>query len=450
MARPLITQDREVLASRLAEARERTDEIFAVLEPSALYDRPIPERHRLVFYLGHVEAFDWNLVAKQAFGIEPFDAGLDRLFAFGIDPTDGGLPHEPASDWPVRERVDEYNRRVRDVIDACFAGDHRARVDDEDVVLNMALEHRLMHAETLAYLLHQLPYSMKRPPASERRAQDGRDATPDAHVVPLAPPKRELVEIPAGRATLGRKRSDPGFGWDNEYESITADVPAFRIERHKVTNAHFLRFIDDGGYDARPLWSDKGWAWKQERRVRHPGFWVERDGEWRWRGMFAEVPLPLESPVYVSHAEASAFARWARRALPSEAQFHRAAHGTPGGAEREYPWGADAPASRHGNFDLRRWDPTPVGSFPAGDSAFGVSELVGNGWEWTSSVFEPFPGFRAHPFYSGYSADFFDSGHYVMKGGSPRTAACMLRRSFRNWFQPHYPHVYGAFRLVEP
>lgn len=164
--------------------------------------------------------------------------------------------------------------------------------------------------------------------------------------------------------------------------------------------------------------------------------------------MFAERPLPLEWPVYVSHAEATAYARWTGKKLPTEAQFHRAAYGTPDGGERAYPWGSQPHGSSCGNFDSQRWDPAPVTAYPAGSSAFGVAGLVGNGWEWTSTLFAPFPGFQPFAFYPGYSANFFDSKHYVMKGGSARTAASMLRRSFRNWFQPNYPYVYAGFRSV--
>jgi gamma-glutamyl hercynylcysteine S-oxide synthase len=442
MTKHLVHQERERLASRLEEARARTDEIFDRVQPDALYDRPIPERHRLVFYLGHVEAFDWNLVARQAFGLEAFNEGYDRLFAFGIDPVDGGLPNEPASDWPKRDFIESYNRRVRDVVDACVAGEHPARIEDVEVVFQMAIEHRLMHAETLAYLLNQLPYSMKIAPRAPAAIDaTARDSARNGRL-------EALVTIPEGRATLGRRRADPGFGWDNEHEEHVVNVPGFAIEKHKVTNGRFLEFLRDGGYEQRALWSDADWEWKAKEAVRHPGFWVERDGQWFYRGMFAEVPLPLEAPVYASHAEASAFARWAGGVLPTEAQFHRAAHGTPGGAERSYPWGEESPSATRGNFDFHRWDPTAVGGFPESASAFGVDELVGNGWEWTSTPFAPFAGFEAHPFYAGYSANFFDGHHYVMKGGSPRTAACMLRRSFRNWFQPHYPYVYGAFRQV--
>ncbi len=124
-------------------------------------------------------------------------------------------------------------------------------------------------------------------------------------------------------------------------------------------------------------------------------------------------------------------------------------HGTFEGTERQYPWGSDAPSSTFGNFDFSHWNPTPVNAFPEGRSAFGVHDMLGNGWEWTSSVFAPFAGFEPFPFYRGYSADFFDGKHFVMKGGSPRTAACMLRPTFRNWFQAHYQYVYAGFRCVK-
>jgi len=209
-----------------------------------------------------------------------------------------------------------------------------------------------------------------------------------------------------------------------------------------------LGFVLAGGYNTRSLWTDEDWNWKAAHNISHPVFW-KRDGDrWLYRGMFAETPLPPDAPVYVSHAEASAYTRWADKHLPTEAEWHRAAYGAPDGAERPYPWGAAEPGPNLGNFDFARWDPVPVPAFPDSDSAFGVADMVGNGWEWTSTPFAPFPGFEPFPFYRGYSADFFDGKHFVMKGGSARTAACMLRRSFRNWFQPHYQYMYAGFRCV--
>jgi len=164
--------------------------------------------------------------------------------------------------------------------------------------------------------------------------------------------------------------------------------------------------------------------------------------------MFEQEPLPLDAAVYVTHDEAAAFARWKGKRLPTEAEFHRAAFGTPSGEERLHPWGDAAPDATRGNFDFAHWDPVAVGSYPAGASAWGVHDLVGNGWEWTSTPFAGFPGFTPMPSYREYSADFFDDAHYVLKGASPVTPRELIRRSFRNWFRPNYPYVFATFRCA--
>jgi gamma-glutamyl hercynylcysteine S-oxide synthase len=381
------------LACDLAAGRAQTDALFELVRPDSLYHRTIRERHRIVFYLGHLEAFDWNLMARHALGKPSFHPGFDRLFAFGIDPPPGQLPADQPSDWPSLAEIERYNQRVRDEID-----DVLAEVPEQ--LQHAAIEHRLMHAETLAYILHQLPYDRKSSaPASIPYAAGRRQANPDA-----------WCRIAAGAVRLGRSPEE-GFGWDNEFQAHTVDVPAFSIGRYKVTNGDYLEYVRSG---AQP-----------------PFFWAGRGGRWFYRGMFAEVPLPLDCPVYVTWDEANAYARWRGMRLASEAEWQRAA--------------ADATPSH--NVDFRHWDPLPV---HAGDKG-GTSpvEMAGNGWEWTSSVFDAFPGFEPFPFYSNYSAPFFDGQHYVLKGASPRTAACFLRPSFRNWFRPAYPYVYATFRLVQ-
>jgi formylglycine-generating enzyme required for sulfatase activity len=158
--------------------------------------------------------------------------------------------------------------------------------------------------------------------------------------------------------------------------------------------------------------------------------------------------LPLEAPVYVTHDEAAAYARWKGGRLPTEGEFHHAAFGTPSGEERAHPWGDAVPDETRGNFDFAHWDPVAVGSYPAGASAWGIHDLVGNGWEWTSTTFAGFPGFTPMPSYREYSADFFDDAHFVLKGASPVTPRELIRRSFRNWFRPNYPYVFATFRCV--
>jgi len=434
------------LFSRMEEARARTDALFQLLPPNSFYDRPIPERHRLIFYLGHLEAFDWNLLSG-ALELPSPDAELDKLFAFGIDPVDGGLPKDAPTDWPAIAHVEKYNRRVRDTLDEALSGSQALRTSNADLadgtLLHVAIEHRLMHAETLAYLLHNLPVDRKHP-----------QPNPIADLRPA--PKARPATIPAGVATLGQARG-AAFGWDNEFEAKQVEVPRFSIDAYPVTNGEYLKFVQAGGYEEPRHWSTQDWQWKSSAKIEHPHFWkrrlaASRDAavdEWEYRAMFGAIPLPLSWPVYVSHAEASAYARWAGKKLPTEAQWHRAAYGAHDMTESRYPWGDTPPNATRGNFHFTSWDATPVDAHPAGASAFGVFDLLGNGWEWTSTVFGPLPGFQAFSFYPGYSANFFDGKHFVMKGGSPQTDACMLRRSFRNWFQPHYPYVYATFRCVE-
>ena len=428
------------LRNAVLEARAGSDRLFEIVREDSLYERPIAERNRIVFYIGHLEAFDWNLFRTQLFSLESRTPAFDKLFAFGIDPVDGGLPNDQPGDWPSLPEVRNYVQTLRDLIDdALDAGAFplAGRPDgfSPETLLRVAYEHRLMHLETLAYMLHRLPYARKNAQSQES--------------VSVVPVENKMLEIPAGQATLGLSHSPSGsFGWDNEFQSNTASVPRFHIDKFMVTNAEYLRFVEDGGYRNPQLWSPEDWQWKERDSISHPAFWNQVGSDWTFRGMFEELPFPASWPVYVSHAEASAYARWAGKSLPTEAQWHRAAYGTPHGAERPYPWGADAPGSNPGNFDFRRWDPAAVNAFPANKSAFGVVGQLGNGWEWTSTVFSPFPGFQPFSFYPGYSANFFDGKHFVIKGGSARSASCFLRRSFRNWFQPHYQYVYAGFRCV--
>jgi iron(II)-dependent oxidoreductase len=436
---------RRQLGVELGRARAASDEVFARLAPRAFFERPVAERHRLLFYLGHLEAFDFNTL-RGLLELPSVEPALDELFARGIDPVDGsGLPTDQPADWPAVDEIRAYGRRCRERIDAALARDEawqRPYLLDGAAVAAI-IEHRLMHIETLAYLLHQLPLSCFAP---------SRTPGPTARSSAVGAPPRRAVAIPAGIATLGADASAEGFVWCNEKGAHDVAVPAFAVDQFPVTHGDFLAFVLAGGYHEPALWRDDDWAWRQAADLHHPHFWRRRhDGGWLLRTLAGEVPLPLDHPVHVSHAEAAAYARWRGGRLPTEAEWHRAAYGDPGhdGTPRAYPWGDAPPAPHLGNFDLVHDDTTPVTAHPAGASAWGVHDLLGNGWEWTSTPFAPFAAFEPYPFYRGYSADFFDGKHYVLKGGSARTAARLLRRSFRNWFQPHYPYVYATFRLVE-
>jgi formylglycine-generating enzyme required for sulfatase activity len=470
----------QLLTSQLDAARAQTDALFSLLDPAALYHRPVADRHRLIFYLGHVEAFDWNLLSGRAFQKPSFHPDFDKLFAFGIDPEPGREPSDLPADWPSEAEVRGYCSRVRRELDEALA---KSGDNHQDQLLNVAVEHRMMHAETLAYLFHNLPYESKHVgPAGRLVLNTANDNSL------VGNPVNPMMDIPAGLAELGR-RSGNGFGWDNEFEAHSVEVPAFRISRFKISNGEYLAYLRATGaepqnngtatvpngtatvpngtatvrerqHPPQPTGTatvrerqhppqPTGTATVRERqhppqpteRQHAPHFWIKRDTRWFLRAMFGEIPLPLDWPVYVTHREASEYIRWRSGmeyrnfALPTETQFHRVSEGA-------------APV----NANFERWDPVPVdvgASGAGGESKHGVAQTIGNGWEWTSTVFAPFPGFEPFPFYPGYSADFFDGKHFVMKGGSPRTARALLRPSFRNWFRADYPYVYAGFRVVE-
>jgi gamma-glutamyl hercynylcysteine S-oxide synthase len=415
---PARAVDREALAARYRANRARTAGLFALIAPEAYEEAPLPLRHPFVFYDGHIPGFAFITLVRDALKRPSVDPQLEKLFNRGIDPRDAAAAAQhKRSAWPDRATV-------RTFADACDAAIYEAyahaQLDDPSVpnlvhaeAAYNVVEHEEMHHETFTYIVHRLAREKQR-----GRRFDHRDE---------APPKRDPVAIPAGRATLGARRGEIPFGWDNEFDQHVVDVGAFGIDAYDVTNGEYLAFVRDGG----PV----------------PPNWFERDGAWMLRGMFEDLPLPLSWPVWCTQEQASEFARWSGARLMTEAEYHRAAYGTPSGEERAQPWGDEAPdPARHGNFGWRRFDPEPIGASLQGASAFGVHDLVGNGWEWTATPFAPFDGFRPMASYPQYSADFFDGMHYVMKGASPVTASTLVRRSFRNWFYFDYPYMYATFR----
>jgi len=429
--------DRDEMLRWYRRNRARSRALFDLLADDAYYQQPIALRHPIVFYEGHLPGFSFNTLVKRGLGRPSIDARLEALFARGIDPEEATEGHKAV--WPDRAVVEQFAAEAdRQVIDAIAHADVEQSghplLDRAEAVFAI-LEHEAMHQETLLYMWHRLPLQQKRSPPGYSPRVSG------------SPPSHEWIEVPGGCVTLGVERGSIGFGWDNEFPSASAAVEPFAIERHDVTNERFLEFVESGGYEQEQWWTPEDWRWVQTDSVGHPLFWEREDGVWLWRAMFDRVPLPLAWPVYVSQAEASAYARWRGARLPTEAEFQRAAYGSPEG-ERRFPWGNAGPTPSEGVFDFTSWDPEPAGSHPTGSSAWGVEDLVGNGWEWTATTFAPFPGFRAMASYPEYSSDFFDGQHVVMKGASPVTARQLIRPTFRNWFRSRYPYVYATFRCV--
>ncbi len=434
----------ETFLTRLEEAWRQSDRLFALVPESEILAQPIALRHPLLFYVGHLPAFASNQICRGVLGRPSHRPELDDLFERGIDPV-GVDRHEPATEWPPLGEVLEYRDRVRDAIrEAVPEVLARAGWDplaERGRIVSVVLEHEYMHQETLLYMLQRMP--------------------PEAKIRPdRLPPCRfdggrtqEVVEVDGGEAVLGAELDAIEFGWDNELPELRVAVAPFRVDRLPVTNGDWLEFLAAGGYRRPELWSDDDWRWRERTGVEHPATWESAGDGYEVVTMFDRVPLDRAArwPVSVSLAEARAYCRLHSRRLPTEAELHLAMYG-PDGRQRRYPWG-DAPpeAGVHGNFGLACWAPAPAGAFPAGDSAAGLADTVGHGWQWTATPFGPFPGFEPYiGSYPGYSADFFDDLHNVMLGASWATPTPLVRRSYRNWFQGHYPYVFSTFRTVHP
>ena len=410
--------------ARLEAAWARTDQLFAMVQEDALTSQPIRLRQPLLFYVGHLPAFAWNQLGRGVLGNAAFEPDFDALFERGIDPEE---EHDPGQGWPAMARIHAYRDRVRDelrrVVPALSDADGKDGRGPGAERLWMVIEHELMHHATLLYMLAQMP--------------SGEVSAPAPADAPATAASPAWIPVPAGRVNLGVSHDDSRFAWDNEKPAAEVDVAAFRIQSSPVTNADFLTFVADGGYRRQDAWRRAGWEWRQRQDLQGPVSWTGGDptSPEGVSVLGGHVPFDVAAtwPVRVSWAEADAFACWSRRRLPTEAELVRAREGA-------------SPSGAHLGFD--GWHPLPAGSAASDVSHFGLRDAWGNGWEWTSTVFGPLPGFRPHPAYPGYSADFFDGRHYVLLGGSWATDRQLARPSFRNWFQPHYPYVFSKFRCA--
>jgi gamma-glutamyl hercynylcysteine S-oxide synthase len=267
---------------------------------------------------------------------------------------------------------------------------------------------------------------------------------------PLPPGRPGLagtsVLVPGGPFVLGVDAADEPFSLDNERPAHWVDVPAFRIGRVPVTNAEYARFVADGGYDRPRWWSARGWAHRQEAGLERPQFWGP-DGTRTRFGVVEELP-PDEPVQHVTWFEAEAYAAWAGARLPTEVEWEKAAVWDPStGRRRRFPWGSTEPGPAVANLGGAALRPAPVGAYPAGASAYGVEHLMGDVWEWTSSAFRPWPGFRPM-LYATYSEPFFGGDHRVLRGGSWAVAPSILRPSFRNWDHPFRRQIFSGIRLA--
>ena len=385
----------------------------------------------VLWEIGHVAWFHEYWTLRHAAGRAPLIEHSDRLW------DSSNVAHKTRWHLDLPDRAGTYGY-MADVLARQEELLARGIDDEARYFYDLALRHEDMHVEALAYMRQTLCYA---PPVDlgERALARAGACTGD-------------VSVPGGTWRLGSTASD-GFVFDNEKWVHEVTLQPFRIARAAVTNAEFAAFVDEGGYRTREFWSDKGWTWRERTNAERPVYWqAKRDGVWTVRRYRDVVALAPQAPVmFVNGFEAEAWCRWAGRRLPTEAEWEAAAVGEraadgPRLAEgrRRWPWGDQAPDRSRANLEFVFDGPVDVGALPAGDSAFGCRQMVGNVWEWTASDFLPFAGFVADP-YGDYSRPWFGT-RKVLRGGCWATSARIARPAYRNFFTPDRCDVFAGFR----
>jgi gamma-glutamyl hercynylcysteine S-oxide synthase len=435
------------MARLMRESRERTRKLFDLVTSESDLRRPPAEGYRpLLWHLGHVGAFEGYWILQRIKGEPTISRRYDRLF----DPIK--TPKEDANNLPPVAEIENYLARVREEALGFLATVSPKSHDPllrNGYIFHLVLEHEYQHQETLVYLLQMLdPHLKQRPPGTEL---DSPFALPSS-------PSREMVRVEGGPVEVGSLGYP--FAYDNEQPPHIIELADFRIDKYPVTCGEYLEFIEAAGYDTRSLWSDEGWQWKESNKVESPLYWSRAESRqseslgrspaaWRVQEMFEYTGVRRDHPVTgVSWHEASAYAKFVGKRLPTEAEWEKAASWdlrTQG--KRRFSWGDEDARLELASYDNNNWGTTPVGSHPEGRSAYGCFDMTGNAWEWTATTFDGYPGFKAFP-YREYSELWFDGDHKVLKGGSWASRAPLLRCSFRNFWRRGFRIAFAGLRCA--
>jgi len=412
---------RERIGDLLEEARART---LWLVEPVADADMDRvhhPLMSPLVWDLAHIAAFEELWLCMRTGGLEALHPELLSVYDALETPRSvrGDAPHLDLAG--AHEYMQAVRERALGVLDS----------GGGDVVWDMVIQHEHQHNETMLQTLALAEPGVYSPP--EARPRPGGAARTGG-----------MVRIPGGPFVAGADAH--GFAYDNERPRHEVDLPEFEIDALPVTNGDFMEFVEAGGYGRRELWSEDGWGWVREDGVSGPLYWTAGGRERRFdRVVEIDERLPA---MHVSWFEADAYARWAGKRLPSELEWEKAAAWGPDIDEpRRYPWGDADPTPERANLDQTAFSPVPAGALAAGASAYGVLGLMGDAWEWTSSEFRGYDGFRAFP-YREYSEVFFGADYRVLRGGSWASRPRVVRNTFRNWDYPQRRQIFSGFRCA--
>lgn len=430
------------LIANLQDSRNRTLELFNDLDDSQIMGPKIRTVNPLKWEIAHTAHFYEFFILRQLYGHDSvIGERADQLY------DSINIHHDVRWDLPLPSREDTlaYMQAVLDRLVERLDGDTASEQDS--FIYQFGIFHEDMHTEAFLWARQNLAY----PTPSLAIAGDvSTERSAGSHA--------GWATVPGGRFRLGAEKS-ARFMFDNEKWAHEVIIAPFEISKAALTNAEFQAFVDDGGYGDQRFWDKDGWAWRREAEAQHPVYWqLNGPGNWLVRRFDRTFPLPPhEAVIHVNWYEATAYCNWAGVRLPSEAEWEVAALGQAGAdghlaeniamGKRRYPWGNTAPDATHANLDGRGLGPVDVGALPAGDSAFGCRQMLGNVWEWTADTFLPFGEFSADV-YKEYSTMLFGDTK-VMRGGAWTTRGRMIHGTYRNFFGPERRDVFAGFRTCK-
>jgi iron(II)-dependent oxidoreductase len=426
--------ERERLRARVADelirTRDRTTYLTDAVDDDDLVRQHSPLMSPLVWDLAHVGNQEELWLVRDVGGRDPVRADIDELY----DAFKHARVNRPSlpllGPAEARRYVRQVRAKVLDLVDTVAL--EGRRLTEGGFAFGMIVQHEQQHAETML-ATHQLragPAVLGAPPPPE----------PGTAV-------RGEVLVPGGPFTMGTS-ADP-WALDNERPAHEVHLPPYFIDAAPVTNAEYQAFIAAGGYSDERWWTEEGWTHRTKAGLTAPMHW-RRDGDgWAYTRFGVTTPVrPDEPVVHVCFHEAQAYARWAGKRLPTEAEWEKAARYDPAtGRTRRYPWGDDDWTPERANLGQRHLSPAPVGAYPQGASPLGVHQLMGDVWEWCDTAFHGYPGFAAFP-YREYSEVFFGTAYRILRGGSFGTDAAACRGTFRNWDYPIRRQIFSGFRCA--
>ena len=436
------------LIEELTETRRRTLELVADLNDEQLMGPRLQIVNPLLWEIGHLAWFQEFWILRHLGGQAPILSSGDELY------DSARVGHDTRWDLPLLT-IDKTRAYMRQVLERVFDQSSResgglrdSEGYDTNYFLNLVLLHEQMHDEAITYTRQTLAY-----PAPEiGKVEDIPLAVDRPASAQTEDWQKGDAEIPGGRFALGSS-SEQGFVFDNEQQEHEVTIAPFAISKTALSNGEFKHFVEDGCYRRRDFWTEEGWQWRVRADAKHPVYWRrESSGNWLRRNFDEWVTLEASLPViHVNWYEADAYCRWAGRRLPTEAEWEFAASTEPtlngrgtAAPKRRHPWGDDPPIRERASLDSSAMGCVPVDAMPAGDSAFGCRQMIGNVWEWTDATFAPYPGFAPGP-YREYSQPWFGN-HKVLRGGCWVTRSRLIRNGYRNFYTPDRRDVWAGFR----